>query len=160
MHLLKPFFLILAFGTGFLTVSFQSPKAELKVEYIWEDDFSASETKKIEAWLGGVSEAVAQTFGLYPFTVKLYIHRSSAKEPVPWAETSRNGEQAVHFYVDPSYSLQDFQMDWTAAHEISHLSIPFVGRSNMWFSEGYASYWQWQILLLLGMYATNEIKKK
>ena len=51
-------------------------------------------------------------------------------------------------------------MDWTAAHELSHLSIPFVGRSNMWFSEGYASYWQWQILLQQGIYSINEIQHK
>ena len=81
-----------------------------------------------------------RSIGSYPFTVTYYLSRKdNASEPVPWANTVRSGEQAVEFYVDPSYDLSEFLADWTAPHEISHLSIPYVGRSNMWFSEGYAS---------------------
>ena len=154
--LILAFIISLVFSNG----SFRPPKEILKVAYIWEDEFSAKETQQIETWLSGVSEAIAQSFGAYPFTVKLYIHRTSGREPVPWAETSRSGEQAVHFHIDPGFALKDFQKDWTAAHELSHLSIPFIGRSNMWFSEGYASYWQWQVLQQQGIYTAKEIQKK
>jgi hypothetical protein len=136
------------------------PGKNLKTSLIWTDTFTPEEKQKLTSWLDGVSEAVAATFGGYPFQVNLYIHRSSGNEPVPWAETSRNGEQGVHFYVNTKYSLQDFQRDWTAAHEIAHLSIPFVGRENMWFSEGYASYWQWIILYKQGIYSSTEIEEK
>ena len=35
-------------------------------------------------------------------------------------------------------SQQAFLDDWTAPHEISHLSIPFLGREHSWFAKGYA----------------------
>ena len=112
MYFLKTVFLLLVLGTGFNASPFQSPKEVLKVKFIWKDDFSKREKEKIKTWLTGVSEAIAQTFGAYPFTVKLYIHHANAREPVPWAETSRMGEQAVHFHIDTRFSLEDFQKDW------------------------------------------------
>jgi hypothetical protein len=160
VQLTKSIFLFIAFGIASITNTFHLSQEVLKVEYIWEDDFSAEEKEKIETWLTGVSEAIAKSFGAYPFTVILYIHQAHANEPVPWAETSRTGEQAVHFHVDTRFTLHDFQMDWTAAHEFSHLSIPYVGRDNMWFSEGYASYWQWQVLQQQGIYSAREIHEK
>lgn len=143
-----------------ITISFVVPDEELDTEYVWKDEFSQSEVQKIQLWLDGVSDAVVKTFGSYRFPVKFYIHRINGREPVPWAETSRDGEQAVIFHVDPDYSLEEFQLDWTAPHEIAHLSIPFIGRSNMWFSEGYSSFWQWQILMEQELYSKKEIKKK
>lgn len=135
-------------------------REEAAVKYIWEDNFTAAEKAKITTWLNEVTLATQKTLGTYPFTMNLYIHRSNGNEPVPWAETTRWGEQGVHFHVNTKYSLGDFKMDWTAAHEISHLSIPFVGRQNSWFSEGYASYWQWIILKNAGYYNAQEIAAK
>ena len=158
---MKRFLHIVAVLFCFSLLAFEpAPKQTLELDYKWEDQFSNADEEKIKEWLGGVSDAVASTFGSYPFRVKLYIHRSDASEPVPWAETVRYGEQGVHFYVDPDYDLEDFQMDWTAAHELSHLSIPYVGRDNMWFSEGYASFWQWKVLKEQGIYSQKEIDKK
>jgi hypothetical protein len=149
-------FLVLSFG--FLQVN--SNTQNLRYKIIWEDHFSTSEKQKIEQWLDEVSMATAKTLGHYPFKVNYYLHRRSSSEPVPWAHTERGSVQGVHFYVDPSFSLKSFQMDWTASHEISHLSIPFVGRSNMWFSEGYASFMQWQVLKVQGLYTQQEIQEK
>ncbi len=104
--------------------------------------------------------ATIETLGGYLFTVNLYINRKPSKEPLPWAMTIRDGEQGIQFHIDTKYSLKEFQMDWTAAHELSHLSIPYVGRSNMWFSEGYASFWQWQILMQQGLYSEKEVMAK
>ena len=128
---------------------------------IWEDSFSKTEKEKIIDWLNEVSSAVTETLGKYPFEINLYIHESeSTREPVPWAHTVRGKEQGVRFHVNPNFSLTEFKEDWTAQHEISHLSIPFVGKENMWFSEGYASYMQYQVMWQQGVLTTEEIKEK
>ena len=160
MQISKALFIFLLAVIFTVSSSFRSANERLDLKIIWVDDFSSDEKEKLQMWIYGISEAVANTLGKYPFEVNIYLHRSTGNEPVPWAHTSRTGEQAVHFHVNPSFSLQNFQEDWTAAHEISHLSIPFVGKENMWFSEGYASFWQWQILANQGVFTVEEIRAK
>ena len=129
--------------------------------YEWDDDFTETEKRKMFVWLDGASNAVFDTLGYYPFSIHVYMHKSTSRnEPVPWANTVRGEKQGIHFHVNPEYSLKGFFTDWTATHEISHLSIPFVGKENMWFSEGYASFMQWYILQHQGYYSIDEVHEK
>lgn len=131
---------------------------ETRIVWHWEDTFSAAEKTKLQNWLLETTEAVEQTLGSYPFRVHYYLHRMEGRgEPVPWARTTRFDEQGVHFHVDPSYSLETFLADWTAPHEISHLSIPYLGRSESWFAEGYATYLQCQVMLTMGYYDAESL---
>ena len=41
--------------------------------------------------------------------------------------------------------------DWTAAHELSHLLLPYLGRRHDWFAEGFASYIQYQVMYHMGV---------
>jgi len=124
----------------------------------WEDEFSPEEKDKVEEWLNSVTGAVEETLGVYPFDLHFFIHRrDGSREPVPWANTRRHSLQGVDFHIDPSYSLQSFLDDWTAPHEISHLSIPYLGREQAWFAEGYASYMQYQIMQALGIYSWDRV---
>lgn len=128
------------------------------IEWHWEDEFSIAEQDKVEAWLNSVTGAVESTLGIFPFTLHFYIHRrNGSSEPVPWASTRRNYVQGVDFHIDPSFSLQAFMDDWTAPHEISHLSIPYLGREQSWFAEGFASYMQYQIMQKLGICSEQEV---
>lgn len=127
----------------------------------YEDPFSDIEKQKLESWLTTTVSASQKLLGKYPFTLHLYLHRSdNSSEPVPWANTERSEKQGVHFHVDPDYSLKSFLSDWTAPHEISHLAIPFVGRSNSWFAEGFATYMQNEILLAMGECTQKDIDLK
>jgi predicted metalloprotease with PDZ domain len=63
-------------------------------------------------------------------------------EPVPWAHVLRGGGPAVEFFVDPNWPLEEFDADWTATHEFSHLLLPYVAYNDRWLSEGLASYYQ------------------
>lgn len=130
------------------------------LHFYWEDEFSNSEKQKIETWLTQTSEAVQLLLGNYPFELNYKLYRSSGNEPVPWAETIRHGDQGVEFHVNPKYSLNEFLRDWTAPHEISHLSLPFLGRSNAWFAEGYATYMQEWILVSMGEKIAKEAENK
>lgn len=146
------FFQLVSSFYSFSAFSFQSH---------WEDDFSLKEKEHLQKWIQHVGNAVESTLGKYPFNVQVYFHRSRAtNEPVPWAHTSRTNEEAVHFHVNPSFSFQELISDWTAAHEIAHLSIPYIGQENSWFSEGYASYFQWQIMFNQGVLTKDELIQK
>ena len=127
----------------------------------WEDDFTNQETYQIKNWLAKVNKAVISTLGNYPFKTHFYIHRSTkGNEPVPWAHTSRSKKQGVHFHISMDYNEDEFLKDWTAPHEISHLSIPFVGSENSWFSEGYATFMQYQIMETQGVLTALEVEDK
>ena len=131
------------------------------IQFHYEDSFSPEEKKKVEKWLNMTAKATQDVLGAFPFVLNFYIHRSDdAGEPVPWAHTQRTADQGVHFHIDPSYSLSEFLKDWTAPHEISHLAIPFVGKSNSWFAEGFATYMQNEILLAMGECTQTDIDEK
>ncbi len=132
-----------------------------QIAWHWEDDFSVKEQEKLTKYLTEVTEATYKVLGEYPFKVHYFLHRSdSDKEPIPWAHTERGDVESVHFYVCADFPLSDFRTDWTAPHEISHLSIPFLGAANAWFSEGYATYMQLQIMKEMGVYTFKEMEAR
>jgi len=127
----------------------------------WEDAFNSAEREKIEVWIQKVNKAAEKTLGVYPFAVHCHIYeRAGSAEPVPWAHTWRYPEQSLHFYIDTKFTLDNFLDDWTAPHEISHLSIPYLGEDNAWFAEGYASFMQYQVMMELGIYSEEEVNQK
>lgn len=132
-----------------------------EIIFHYEDEFSIVEKNKLEKWLIETVKGTERTLGKYPFDLHLFLHRASdSSEPVPWAHTDRSAIQEVHFHVDTKFSLEEFLKDWTAPHEISHLAIPFVGKSNSWFAEGFATYMQGEILLEMGQCTQLDIEKK
>ena len=134
---------------------------DVNIIWHWEDRFNPEETLKVESWLNSVTNAVESTLGTYPFDLHYFIYRrGGSREPVPWANTRRYNRQGVNFHIDPSYSLESFLADWTAPHEISHLSIPYLGSSNAWFAEGYASFLQYQVMEEMGIYSPEEVKNR
>lgn len=120
----------------------------------WEDRFSNSEAAKLQRWVRHAQSGVESLFGSVPMTIDVHFHRSNrGGEPVPWANTSKGRRLGVNFHVDTRYSEDRFKRDWTAPHELSHLLFPYVGRSGMWFSEGIASYLQYQVMYANGTHS-------
>lgn len=145
------------FSTILAYSQFEEPTSN--IVWHWEDDFSTTEQAKVEEWLNSVTSAAEATLGVYPFHMHFYIHkRKGSAEPVPWASTRRNVVQGIDFHIDPSYPLQSFLNDWTAPHEISHLSIPYLGNDHAWFAEGYASFMQYQIMQKLGICSAEQVR--
>ena len=133
------------------------PYGAHKVYWNWESKFSKKEQEKLKNWIHEVIMATNKTLGNYPFDLYVHFHRAKRdNQAVSFGHTSRGKQQAVHFYVTPSYSLGDFLSDWKAPHEISHLSLPFVGDQNSWFSEGYATYMSRKIMIEMGYYTATE----
>ncbi|MFT4925613.1 MAG: putative metalloprotease with PDZ domain [Phenylobacterium sp.] len=95
-------------------------------------------------WIKQVSEAIAGVTGDFPVdNAQILITPIGAKrEAVPWGEVQRGGSVAAHFFVDSFRPIQQFKDDWTAAHELSHMLVPYISRDELWLSEGIASYYQ------------------
>lgn len=152
-------------NSGFLRISLSfvccmillTSNAQSELLYKWEDEFSDQEKEKVKTWLAITHKAVKAKIGDYPFKIHLFIYRrENQKEPVPWANTWRYPNQQIHFYIDPDYPLQAFIDDWTAPHEMSHLAIPYIGEEEAWFSEGFASFMQYQVMESMGIMSTQQ----
>lgn len=141
------------------SVNFTQEKLpETKLVWHWKDNFDESDKLKVQTWINKVFQANELTLGAFPFDVHVHIYsRPNSKEPVPWANTWKYPEQSLHFYIDTAYTLDDFLNDWTAPHEMSHLTLPYLGEKNAWFAEGYASFMQYQIMMNMGIYTQEEI---
>jgi predicted metalloprotease with PDZ domain len=98
----------------------------------------------ISAWIKENADSVASIYGRFPRQLPqiLVIAIGQRDEAVPWAHVIRGGGIAAEFFVDETRSLDSFRADWTAAHELSHMLLPFITRNDRWLSEGLASYYQ------------------
>lgn len=141
-------------------VLIDSTEASHDYLFHWETEFDEDEKSRMTTYVGAVRKGVEAYFGEYKFPVNVYFHKLESSEPIPWAHTVRSNEQGVHLHVDLSFSDEEFLKDWTAPHEISHLALPFVGRKNMWFSEGFATFMQHQVLLEMGTWTQQEVDDK
>ncbi|MEZ5559971.1 MAG: hypothetical protein R3E86_15675 [Pseudomonadales bacterium] len=135
--------------------------AQAALRFHWVDSFSPDEQVMLSSWLDETRTALERLVGPLPFDVDLYLHRrDGAREPVPWANTRRGSRQGVNLYVDPARPLQAFRDDWTAPHELSHLVLPYLGSSNAWFAEGFASYMQFQVMHAMGVISSEEVEQR
>ncbi len=123
----------------------------------WEDRFDDAEQAKLREWVSTVAEHVADTIAPYPFDVHIHFYRTAGATPVPWANTIRSGHQGVNVHVDPHYTRADLLSDWTLYHELAHLFLPFLGRQQSWFAEGFASYMQYQLMHSAGVMSTDSM---
>ncbi len=123
----------------------------------WKDRFTTAEQQKLRAWSSEVITHVEKLVGPLPFKFHINIYRQDgASEPVPWANTRRGHKLGVDFYVDPAYPLDAFRNDWTAAHEFSHLILPYLGARHAWFAEGFASFMQYQVMESMSVLSKHE----
>ncbi|HZP94239.1 MAG TPA: hypothetical protein VFB20_15365 [Burkholderiales bacterium] len=99
---------------------------------------------RIQAWLTEAAQIIAGLYGRFPVRQAqlLVVPNARGNEPTPWAYVVRGGGPAVHFFVNQHRPIEEFFEDWTAVHELSHLTLPFVGDEDAWLSEGVATYYQ------------------
>tara|TARA_R110002073_G_scaffold98848_5_gene226451 strand:+ start:165 stop:1088 length:924 start_codon:yes stop_codon:yes gene_type:complete len=119
------------------------PGGEFDIE--WKTPFSQQEKATLISWLEHAATSASLINGSFPRkqTHVLIQRASRGTGPVPWANTIRHTEpQGVSFHVNPTAGLEALKADWTATHEFSHLYLPYPGRSDIWISEGFASYYQ------------------
>lgn len=128
--------------------------ADANPRWHFEDRFTHRERNNLTGWIEHAHSGLEKLLGEMPYSYDVHFHRTgSSREPVPWAHTWKGwNRRAVNFYVDPRFSTREFERDWTAYHELSHLMLPYLGRQGRWFAEGIASYLQYH-----AMYAAGEL---
>ena len=133
------------------------PAFATNLRWHWEDPFSPAERAKLVRWISTTQQAIESLTAPLPFPVHLHVYRLPDRgEPVPWANTRRGARQGIDLHVDPGWPLDAFLEDWTAAHELSHLLLPYLGSRHSWFAEGFASYLQYQVLAHQGVISDRE----
>lgn len=144
-----------AFGR-FRTERLAVPGGELRVAIL--DEGGDADVPALGAWLTEAARAVATLYGRFPLqsTQVVIIPRVGLGAPVRWGEVARGGAPAALFVVDSAASRADLRSDWTAAHELSHLLLPYVTRNDAWASEGFASYYQNVLRARAGMLTQSQ----
>jgi hypothetical protein len=104
----------------------------------------AVQRDRFAEWIAENARSVASVHGRFPVseTQILVVPVGPRDSAVPFGRVVRGGGAGIEFFVDESRSLDDLRADWTAAHELSHLLLPFVASPDRWLSEGLASYYQ------------------
>ncbi|NKB98059.1 MAG: hypothetical protein GKR90_06120 [Pseudomonadales bacterium] len=113
---------------------------------------------KIQSWLNELLWGVAggAQFPNPNAQIMVFAVPPRGESPVPFGHVIRNQGESVRLFVDADRSIDDLRYDWTVAHELSHLKLPYVSGSGRWVSEGFASYYQNVIQARLGHYSEQE----
>ena len=98
----------------------------------------------IQRWITGAAFGVATGFGAFPVPRLQVVVAPTprGRAPVPWAYVGRGGGPAVHFFINTTRDQADFERDWTATHEMTHLFLPYLEAGDVWFYEGLTTYLQ------------------
>jgi len=137
-----------------LTICIVLVVQSLRVLAVTEDQFKVhglsafkdDQRQMLESWLTHGVNATRATLGIYPTPLSLHLYPRKSNQPVPWAYTRRDEKGSVHFHVDVRFGLKKFVDDWTVYHELAHMALPYLGSEYRWFSEGFASFMQYQIM--------------
>lgn len=128
---------------GYFTVQ-RIPVAGTELRLAAIGQLDAQQHGTIRAWIKETADSVASVYGRFPQPTPqiLVLAVGRQRESVPWAHVIRGGGTATEFFIDQTRPLNRLREDWTATHELSHMLLPYVTRSDRWLSEGLASYYQ------------------
>jgi hypothetical protein len=115
----------------------------------------AQQRIKLRDWLAHVSRAVLSAYGRLPLAdvqvlmlpvnslgMAQRVVSAFAARPVHFGQSVRGEGNALELLVDPSLPAAEFDADWIAVHELSHLMHPYLGDRGSWLAEGLATYYQ------------------
>lgn len=118
------------------------PGGEWRVSVIAGDP--AVRVDEVRRWLERTAATLTSVYGRAPLasTQVLVVPAGRGSGPVPWGQVNRGGGAAVHLVINQTKPYDELIADWTAAHEVSHMLLPYLGTEGRWLSEGIASYYQ------------------
>ncbi len=104
----------------------------------------AVDQSNVKRWLERTADNLTAVYGQSPLASNqvLVVPAGRGRGPVPWGQVNRGGGAAVHLVINQRRPYRELIADWTAAHEVSHLLLPYLGTEGRWLSEGIASYYQ------------------
>jgi len=106
----------------------------------------SAERTKLDEWLAHISRAAVTAYGRLPLSdvqvLIIPVRGDSEREPVVFGQSTRGQGNALTLFVDVTQPAEEFDRDWVAVHELSHLFHPYVGSRGAWLAEGLATYYQ------------------
>lgn len=119
----------------------------------------AADGATLERWIGAAVEAVAGLYGTFPKD-RLHIVTVPAgpgRRPVAFGLVRRGGGASVMLLVHEGAEGAELVGDWTAVHELTHLTMPLLKAEDAWLSEGVATYYQEVLRGRAGLQAEEEV---
>ncbi len=103
-----------------------------------------AQRKALDAWLSRISRAILSAYGRLPIpdVQVLVFPLTSRGRAVIFGQSIRGEGNALELLVDASRPAAEFDSDWVAVHELSHLMHPYLGDRGSWLAEGLATYYQ------------------
>lgn len=131
---------------------FEVPGARIRLAIT--DGPATADPVRTRRWLRAGALAVTRLWGEFPVDEDvqlLVIPWHEGRDAAPWAQTNRGGGPAVHLFMNAAADWPTLRDDWIATHEMVHLALPFVWRTDAWLPEGFASYYQHVLRARLGL---------
>lgn len=109
-------------------------------------------------WLVHTLQATSTVTGAFPRDgVRIKLRATShSSSPIAFGQVRRSHPPQLRFYVSPDASLDGLNRDWRGYHEFAHLLIPFPGNDDIWFTEGFASYYQYLLQSRTGVISPRQ----
>ena len=106
----------------------------------FEDDVPAALHGAVQRWVQVAARAVAGYLGRFP-VARLELHvRGVDGAGVMGGTTFADPEPTVRVRLGRATRAAQFDADWVLVHEMIHLAVPRVPRSQTWLHEGLATY--------------------
>jgi hypothetical protein len=98
----------------------------------------------LRSWISEAAGGVSTITDGFPASHALVtiVPAGTRGNGVLFGNVGRGGGSSLMLIVASSATLDEVRRDWVAVHELSHLTVPFVRRDDMWISEGLATYYQ------------------
>lgn len=119
-------------------------------------DGEAMKGRGIEQWLRSSALAVEHMYGVFPRKRVQVSVRAAPGRGAQFGMVFRAGGVGAHFWLGEDTRAEDLRHDWVGVHELSHLSLPFIGSSEPWLSEGVATYYQYLLQVRAGWISETE----
>ncbi len=109
-------------------------------------------------WLVNTLQATSTVTGSFPLDgIRIKLRATSrSSNAIAFGQVRRSLPPELRFYVTPDSSLDGLNRDWRGYHEFAHLLIPFPGNDDIWFTEGFASYYQYLLQSRAGVISERE----
>lgn len=109
-------------------------------------------------WLANTLQATSTVTGGFPRDgVRIKLRATSrSSSAIAFGQVRRSHPPQLRFYVLPDASLDRLNGDWRGYHEFAHLLIPFPGNDDIWFTEGFASYYQYLLQARAGVISERQ----
>jgi hypothetical protein len=111
-----------------------------RLELQFAPGFDAALRTEAMAWVQRSAEAVVAYFGRFPVTKVVLLMVPADGAGVRGGTTYGEPSLLVRLRVGRATTKAQFLDDWIMVHEMIHLAVPRVPRSQNWLQEGLATY--------------------